>query len=235
VQPDGKILIGGIFTGYNGTTINRIARLTASGLRDTTFDPGSGADDEVDAVALAEDGSLYIGGLFQNVDGTAISGLARIANDPATETLTVVDGTALTWQRGGASPEIPQAEFEISTDGGTTWTDLAAPARVAGGWSLAGQALPRAGLIRSRGKTAGGFLGGSSGVVEATAVFDHNGVVAGLRGRLAASQRKEATLKKQIKAAKKKRKANLVKSLTKKLKAAAAATRKIRTNLAKYP
>lgn len=235
LQANGKVLFGGLFQNVNGVARNRVARLNGNGSLDTTFDPGTGADGEIDAVALQEDGRILVGGAFAAFDGLARNALVRLDNDAATGGLSAVDGRQLTWSRGGASPEIPQAEFEISTDGGTTWTDLAAPARVAGGWSLTGQVLPRAGLIRSRGKTAGGFLGGSAGVVEETVVFDHNATVAGLRGRLAASQRKEAALKKQIKAAKKKRKTTLVKSLTKKLKAAAAATRTIRMNLAKYP
>src|SRR5436190_12488220 len=42
VQPDGKIIIGGIFTGYNGdTTVSaRVMRLNADGTRDTTFNAG---------------------------------------------------------------------------------------------------------------------------------------------------------------------------------------------------
>ncbi len=41
LQPDGKILIGGDFTEYNGTTANRIARLNADGTLDTTFTTGT--------------------------------------------------------------------------------------------------------------------------------------------------------------------------------------------------
>jgi uncharacterized delta-60 repeat protein len=235
IQTDGKILIGGIFTGHNGTPINRIARLSVNGALDATFDPGSGADDEVDAVALAEDGSLYLGGLFQNVDGTAISGLARLDNDAATETLTVVDGTALTWQRDGARPEIPQADFEISTDGGTTWTDLGAGARVAGGWEIAGLDLPVNGLVRSSGRTSGGFLGGSAGVVEESATFNHQGLISSLQSQLAAANANVAKLTKQIKAAKKKKNKAKAKKLTKSLKTAMALIPKINADLAKYP
>ncbi len=47
LQPDGKILIGGYFTKYNGTTANRIARLNADGTLDTTFTTGTGASSSV--------------------------------------------------------------------------------------------------------------------------------------------------------------------------------------------
>src|SRR5213075_3113580 len=67
VQPDGKIIIGGGFTGYNGDAAasDRIMRLNADGTRDTAFNPGgSGADNAVNAVALQADGKILIGGGF---------------------------------------------------------------------------------------------------------------------------------------------------------------------------
>jgi hypothetical protein len=39
-QPDGKIIIGGFFTTYDGQTRNRIARLNSDGSLDTSFNPG---------------------------------------------------------------------------------------------------------------------------------------------------------------------------------------------------
>ena len=44
VQPDGKILIAGYFTSYNGASRNRIARLNTDGSLDVGFDPGTGAN-----------------------------------------------------------------------------------------------------------------------------------------------------------------------------------------------
>ena len=44
VQADGKIIIGGQFTTYNGTGRNRIARLNADGSLDSGFDPGTGSE-----------------------------------------------------------------------------------------------------------------------------------------------------------------------------------------------
>ncbi len=78
LQADGRILIGGQFTIYNGTNRSRIARLTANGALDLTFNPGGGADGQVRTMATAADLAIYIGGEFQSFDGTAISGLARL-------------------------------------------------------------------------------------------------------------------------------------------------------------
>ena len=41
IQSDGKIIIGGDFTSYNGTSINKIARLNTEGTLDTSFTPGT--------------------------------------------------------------------------------------------------------------------------------------------------------------------------------------------------
>ena len=37
IQPDGKILVGGSFTSYNGVPSPRLIRLNADGSRDTSF------------------------------------------------------------------------------------------------------------------------------------------------------------------------------------------------------
>jgi uncharacterized delta-60 repeat protein len=77
-QADGKILIGGVFTSYNGTTRNRIARLNADGSLDATFNPVSGANGTVLAVAIQPDGKIVIGGPFTSYDGVSRIRLARL-------------------------------------------------------------------------------------------------------------------------------------------------------------
>lgn len=86
VQPDGKIVIGGNFSSYNGTARARIARLNSNGSLDTTFTPGSGADNAVKTIARQSDGKLLIGGLFTNYNGTARSGVARLNSDGTLDT-----------------------------------------------------------------------------------------------------------------------------------------------------
>ncbi|QBB69067.1 hypothetical protein ELE36_00985 [Pseudolysobacter antarcticus] len=66
LQPDGNLILGGQFTSLspNGGAIvrNRVARLTATGSVDTTFDPS--ANNTVFALALQSDGKLVLGGFF---------------------------------------------------------------------------------------------------------------------------------------------------------------------------
>ncbi len=80
-QPDGKIIIAGPFTSYNGTNRSRIARLNADGSLDTTFDPGSGASGAIRACALQPDGKIIIGGEFLTYNGTTASRVARLNSD----------------------------------------------------------------------------------------------------------------------------------------------------------
>lgn len=89
VQPDGKIIIGGQFTNYNGTTRNRIARLNADGSLDSGFDPGSGANTNIRTVALQPDGKILIGGDFGNYDGVPRGMVARILGVEVPQNVTV--------------------------------------------------------------------------------------------------------------------------------------------------
>jgi uncharacterized delta-60 repeat protein len=86
VQPDGKVLIGGEFVSFDGTARNRIARLNADGSLDTSFDPGTGADSTVSAVALQADGKVLIGGTFGSVDGTSRTNIARLNTNGTLDT-----------------------------------------------------------------------------------------------------------------------------------------------------
>lgn len=234
VQADGKILIGGLFTTFNGVNLNRIARLEADGTLDTTFNPGTGADDEVSAIALQEDGNILIGGNFATFDGGAHPFLVRFGNDAATESFTVNGLTSARWLRGGSGPLVPEVAFELSTDSGQTWSDLGDGAAIAGGWEITGLSLPINGRVRAIGQTSGGFLGGSSGLAEGSAAFDYTAQRNALRAKLAGAQANAAKLAKQIKAAKKKKNAAKAKKLTKSLKAVNAQIGAINADLARY-
>ncbi|MBN2146903.1 MAG: putative Ig domain-containing protein [Anaerolineales bacterium] len=81
LQEDGKIFIGGDFTSSGGSSRNRIARLNANGTLDSTFDPGSGANDMVYAIAVQEDGKVLLGGEFTTFRGVYRDHLVRLNED----------------------------------------------------------------------------------------------------------------------------------------------------------
>jgi uncharacterized delta-60 repeat protein len=79
IQADGKIIVAGAFTKYNGTTVGRIVRLNSNGSRDTSFDTsiaaGSGT---VYSLALQFDGKLIVGGSFTKYNGITVNRIARV-------------------------------------------------------------------------------------------------------------------------------------------------------------
>ena len=83
VLPDGKILIAGNFSSYNGTPVVNIARLLPDGSLDPDFDPGMGPDERIKSMDVAPDGSIWITGLFFTYDGTSVSRFARLTADGA--------------------------------------------------------------------------------------------------------------------------------------------------------
>ncbi len=81
LQADGKIIIGGTFTLYNGTTVNRIARLSSAGLLDAGFNVGTGADSTVYDILVQADGKIIMAGAFTNYNGTAAPYIIRLNTD----------------------------------------------------------------------------------------------------------------------------------------------------------
>ena len=97
IQADGKVWIGGRFTNVNGSPCNHIAKLNPDGSRDTTFNPGTGAEGPayqlgVYTLALQPNGDLLIGGNFSSYNGVPRNGLARLHGDPVPPVLRLSNG-----------------------------------------------------------------------------------------------------------------------------------------------
>jgi uncharacterized delta-60 repeat protein len=83
-QPDGKYVIGGGFTHYDGVLRNGVARLMQDGSLDPSFNSDVGfADpsDYVDQIELLEDGRILIAGRFSSFGGHASLNVARLFSD----------------------------------------------------------------------------------------------------------------------------------------------------------
>ena len=78
LQPDGRIVVGGLFTSFNSGNLNHIARLNNDGSLDSQFTPGSGPDNAVYALAATTNNAtaatkIYVGGSFVTIGGTPIN------------------------------------------------------------------------------------------------------------------------------------------------------------------
>jgi uncharacterized delta-60 repeat protein len=81
VQPDGRILIGGVFTSVNGVSLNHLARLNQDGTLDTAFNVGQGANNSVLALALDSQQRILVAGQFSQCSGVTRNGLTRLNPD----------------------------------------------------------------------------------------------------------------------------------------------------------
>jgi uncharacterized delta-60 repeat protein len=183
LQADGKIVLGGIFDTLqpNGTptvTMRKyVARLNSDGTVDANFDPS--ANGFINSVAVQADGRVVLGGDFTTLQPngapstTSRKYLARLYDDPATQALSTLDPAQVLWTRGGAAPEIGQVAFDVSVDGGTTWTTLGTGSRIGttANWRLMGFTLPTSGQLRARGATIGGNYTGSAGLIQQVIFF----------------------------------------------------------------
>lgn len=78
VQNDGKILIGGKFVAFNGTSRIRMARLNSNGTLDPTFTVGNGFDNSVYDISIQNDGKIIVVGTFNNYNGSAVNNIIRL-------------------------------------------------------------------------------------------------------------------------------------------------------------
>ena len=85
-QSNGKILAGGQFTTYQGLTQNRLIRLKSDGTKDTSFDIGTGFNQEVTSIAIQSDGKILVGGYFTTFTGTSQNYLIRLNSDGSKDT-----------------------------------------------------------------------------------------------------------------------------------------------------
>lgn len=111
---DGSVLVGGAFTTYRGRPANRIAKLSSTGVLDTTFNPTTGNNGAAGIVrTIAVSGSsIYIGGDFTKYRGTTVNRIAKIDSNGVLDLTYLGTGTV-----GFSSGSI----YSIAASGGAVY------------------------------------------------------------------------------------------------------------------
>ncbi|MBK8478259.1 MAG: immunoglobulin domain-containing protein [Opitutaceae bacterium] len=144
LQPDGRIVLGGSFSNYNGTACGALIRIDSTGLLEPTFAAGALPAAGVRALGYdAANGQLVVAGTFTTVGASATSGQARYT----------LAGTAVNALAGGERVEATVlAAVPVS---GGDWV-------VAGDFTLVnGVAQNRIARLNSDGSLDSGFAVGS--------------------------------------------------------------------------
>lgn len=95
LQPDGKLLVGGKFVGYNGLGRRGIVRINTDGSADASFQTGLGASYTfqgasgptydypamVRAIVVQANGKIVLGGYFERFNGINKKNIARLNSD----------------------------------------------------------------------------------------------------------------------------------------------------------
>jgi uncharacterized delta-60 repeat protein len=96
----GKVYVGGVFTTFTGTTINRFLRLNSDGSRDTTFNVGTGFNATVYGSIVQSDNKVLVFGNFTNYSGAGYNRIVRLNTDGFVDT-TFSAGTGFSIPSGG--------------------------------------------------------------------------------------------------------------------------------------
>lgn len=96
IQPDGKILAGGTFTTYSGSTANRIARLNTDGTADTgsSWNQGTGLNNAAYALTVESgSGRILVGGDFTTYSGSTANRIVCLNSDGTIDTTFTLSGS----------------------------------------------------------------------------------------------------------------------------------------------
>ena len=101
IDENGKILIGGNFTSYSGSSANKLARINTNGTLDTTFNVGTGPSSTVYTILPVTGSKTLIGGAFTTYSGSNVTSIFKANSngtlDSTFSTNPALDNTAYTF------------------------------------------------------------------------------------------------------------------------------------------
>lgn len=77
-QSDGKLIVVGNFTTFNGISKKNIVRLNLDGTIDTSFNVGTSSNGYITCVKIQSDGKILCGGKFTQFNGQAYASMVRL-------------------------------------------------------------------------------------------------------------------------------------------------------------
>src|SRR6185503_9066461 len=89
LQDDERVVVGGFFSSIDNTNRSHLARLNRDGSLDLSFNPGSGPDNPVNALAMQGTGSgrkVLVGGTFAVFNGISRQGIVQLNNNGSVDT-----------------------------------------------------------------------------------------------------------------------------------------------------
>lgn len=86
LQPDGKIIVTGLFQSFNSLPSYKMLRLNPDGTKDVTFIPQHPADGGISALAIQPDNKIIIGGTFTSFGPFPCNKIARLNPDGSVDT-----------------------------------------------------------------------------------------------------------------------------------------------------
>lgn len=82
MQTDGKLILVGNFTTFNGASANHIVRLNLDGSVDNTFNVGPGSDGDIYSIRYnATTNKIIVAGLFNTFNGKTVNGISLLNAD----------------------------------------------------------------------------------------------------------------------------------------------------------
>ena len=165
-QSDGKIIVGGQFTTFNGHTVNRIVRLTADGGWDSSFTTGTGSNGSVYTLNVLPNDQILVGGALNTFNGVSTGFMFKLNANGTLDTSFNSGGS-------GASGEVdaifvqPNGKIIVEGTGMTKYNGTTVNYLTR---------LNTDGTLDSTFNDGTGFVGGTgNGVHAANSIFRQNG------------------------------------------------------------